>query len=77
MQGNKCGIEANFINILACQGAWGNTEFYTYNIINMAFSVCMLWFKIFWGIQNFQTSLILFPFVSDYGNEYFTKEKKK
>ena len=26
--------------------------------------------------KNFQTILILFPFVSDYGNEYCTKENK-
>ena len=35
----------------------------------------MLWFQIFL-VLKFQTSLIFIPFVSDYGNKYYTKENK-
>ena len=34
----------------------------------------MLWFKIFGGLKIFKPVWFLFPFVSDYGNEYCTKE---
>jgi len=38
----------------------------------------MLWFKFILGLTSFGLVLIiiLFPIVSDYGNEYMTKEHK-
>ena len=41
------------------------------------FIIYMLWFKFILGLVFFELVSILFAIVSDYGNEYMTKENNK
>ena len=36
----------------------------------------LLCFKSFWGLKIFKPVWFLFPFVSDYGNDFYTKGNK-